>query len=158
VRAAALHRGVSRSSARSWTRSVRCCLVVLACLAQLFAAPHRHSPGFAARSIVSDTAATGSGFSLASFDAGKSGVPCAHHASSYDGNGPSPCDHEDCPCCACLCCCSLMHAALGILPQDTARAVFVPLLVTIAAPPAFLGSRARSAAFAGQPRAPPILI
>ena len=88
---------------------------------------------------------------------GNPGVPCPFHApraSSHDGNGPSPCDHENCPCCACLCCCSLMHAALGILPQETARAVFAPLLATIAAPPAFLGSRARFAAFAWQPRAP----
>jgi hypothetical protein len=51
-----------------------------------------------------------------------------------------------------------MHAALGILPQETARAVFAPLLATIAVPPAFFGSRARYAAFAWQPRAPPILI
>jgi hypothetical protein len=51
-----------------------------------------------------------------------------------------------------------MHAALGILPQETARAVFAPLLATIAVPPAFLASHARYAAFDWQPRAPPILI
>jgi hypothetical protein len=51
-----------------------------------------------------------------------------------------------------------MHATLGILPQETARAVFAPLLATIAVPPAFLGALTWSVGFAGQPRAPPILI
>jgi hypothetical protein len=47
---------------------------------------------------------------------------------------------------------------MGILPQETVRAAYVPPLSAIAAPPALLGSLARFAVFAGQPRAPPILI
>jgi len=47
---------------------------------------------------------------------------------------------------------------MGILPHETARAAYPPPLSAIAAPPALLGSLARFAAFAGQPRAPPILV
>jgi hypothetical protein len=48
---------------------------------------------------------------------------------------------------------------MGILPQETARAAYAPTtLSAIAAPPALLGSLARFAVIAGQPRAPPILI
>ena len=150
----------SLSCACSSTRVVRLWLVLLACLAQLWMpAQSRHAPAFAAHTIAYGAAATG--LTIVSVDGGQSGIPCPLHGprpSSHDGNGPSPCDHENCPCCACLCCCSFMHAALGILPQETARAVFAPLLATIAVPPTFLGSRPRFAAFAWQPRAPPILI
>jgi hypothetical protein len=120
---------------------------------------HRHAPGIAAHSMVFDTAATGSDLALASFDTGKSSVPCAVHgnrASPNGGDGPAPCHHGDCPFCPCPCCCSHVHAAMGILPQETAQAAYA--LSTIAAPPALLGSLARFAVFAGQPRAPPILI
>jgi hypothetical protein len=48
---------------------------------------------------------------------------------------------------------------MGILPQETAaRAAYEPPLSAIAAPPALLGTLPRFAAFAWQPRAPPILI
>jgi hypothetical protein len=48
---------------------------------------------------------------------------------------------------------------MGILPQETARAAYAPTaLSAIATPPALLGSLARFAAFAWQPRAPPILV
>jgi hypothetical protein len=152
----------SRSPARGWTRAARICLVLLACLAQLWMpAQHRHAPGVAAHSMVFDSAATGSGVTPASFDAGQSGVPCAVHgtrASPNGGDGPAPCHHGDCPFCPCPCC-SHVQAAMGILPQETARAAYAPsTLSAIAAPPALLGSLARFAVIAGQPRAPPILI
>ncbi len=114
-------------------------------------------PGFAAHSTV---AAVRSGVTLASFDAGQSSVPCALHgtrASSNGGDGPAPCPHGDCPFCPCPCCAPI-HAAIGILPQEAARAVYAPLLSTTAAPLVRLGSLARFAAFAWQPRAPPLLI
>ena len=153
----------SRSPARGWTRAARICLVFLACLAQLWMpAQHRHAPGIAAHSMVHETAASSSGVTPASFDAGQSGVPCAVHgarASPNGGDGPAPCHHGDCPFCPCPCCCSHVHAAMGILPQETARATYAPpLSATVVAPPALLGSRTRFAVFAGQPRAPPILI
>jgi hypothetical protein len=47
---------------------------------------------------------------------------------------------------------------MGILPQETARAAYAPPHSTTVAPPALLGTLKRFAAFAGQPRAPPILI
>ncbi|MGB6176624.1 MAG: hypothetical protein WBF43_09885 [Methylocella sp.] len=123
----------------------------------------RHTPGFAAHSMVPETAATGYGVTPASFDAGQSGVPCAVHgtrASPASGDGPAPCHHDgDCPFCPCPCCCSHVHATMGILPQEMARAAYAPpLSTTVVAPPALLGSRTRFAVFAGQPRAPPILI
>jgi hypothetical protein len=151
----------SRSPARGWTRAARCCLVLLACLAQLWMpAQHPHTPGIVAHSVVHETAASSSGVTPASFDAGQSSVPCAIHgnrAGSNGGDGPAPCHHGDCPFCPC-CCCSQLHAAMGILPQEAARAAYAPPLSAIAAPPALLGSLARFAVIAGQPRAPPILI
>jgi len=124
-------------------------------------AQHLHAPGIAAHSTVFDTAATGSGLTLASFDAGRSGVPCAVNgtrARPHGGDGSAPCHHGDCPFCPCPCCCSQIHAAIGILPQETARAAYAPPFSTLAPPPVRLGSRTRLAAFAGQPRAPPILV
>jgi hypothetical protein len=47
---------------------------------------------------------------------------------------------------------------MGILPQETARAADAPPLSAIATPPVLLGSLARFAVIAGQPRAPPIPI
>jgi hypothetical protein len=153
----------SLSPVRGWTRAARFCLVLLACIAQLWMpAQHRHAPGFAAHSADYDTATTGSGVTPARFDAGQSSIPCAVHgtrASSNGSDGPAPCPHGDCPFCPCPCCCSHVPVAIGILPQETARAAYAPLLsATVAAPPALLGSRTRFAVFAGQPRAPPILI
>jgi hypothetical protein len=152
----------SRSHARGWTRAARICLVLLGCLAQLWMpAQHRHAPGSAARSMVHKTAATGSDLTLASFDAGRTGVPCAVHgtrAGSNGGDGPAPCHHDDCPFCPCPCCCSHVHAAMGILPQETARVAYAPPHSTTLAPPALLGTLTRYETFAGQPRAPPILV
>jgi hypothetical protein len=164
VRAASLRppKRCLRSPMSGWTRAARCCLVLLACLAQLWMpAQHRHAPGFAAHSMVHEIAASSSGVMPASFDAGQSSVPCAVHgarASSNNGDGPAPCPHGDCPFCPCPCCYSHVHAAMGILPHDTARLAYAPLLSTTVAPPTLLGSLARFAVFAGQPRAPPILI
>jgi hypothetical protein len=151
----------SQSPARGWTRAARCCLVLLACLAQLWMpAQHPHTLGFAAHSVVDETAASSSRVTPASFDAGQSSVPCAVHGARAGSNGcdgPAPCNHGDCPFCPCPCC-SHVYAATGILPQETTRAAYAPPLSAIAAPPAILGSRTRFAAFAGQPRAPPILV
>jgi len=146
-------------------RAFRCCLVFLACLAQLLGAAqqHQHMPGFAAHAMVHEAAVSSSGVTAASFHAEQSGVPCAVHGTragnGNGGDGPAPCPHGDCPFCPCPCCCSHVPAAVGILPQEMARAAYAPLLsTTVVAPPALLGSRTRFAVFAGQPRAPPILI
>jgi hypothetical protein len=151
-------RGVARESVRGWTRAGRCCLVVLACLAQLWMPPQPwHAAGLAAHAMVHG-AASGPAGTLASHDAGKSGVPCAAHgvqASSHEGNSPAPCPHDTCPYCPC---CAPLQAALGILPQDPGRAAYAPLVSTVSAPPASVGSFARPSSFEGQPRAPPILI
>jgi hypothetical protein len=106
-------------------------------------------------SIVTTTVSTGSGIVLASFDAEKSGVRCEQDftgAVSHDDGTPVPCQHDNCPCCP------PVHAAAGILPPETTRAAYTPRLFEAVAPPALLGTFARFAAFAGQPRAPPILI
>jgi hypothetical protein len=92
---------------------------------------------------------------LASFDAEQSGVRCAPdftHSGSHDDGTPLPCQHDNCPCCP------TVHAAAGILPADTTRVAYAPRLSEAVAPPARLGTFTRFAAFAGQPRAPPILI
>jgi hypothetical protein len=153
----------SRSPARGGTRAARCCLVLLACLAQLSVpAQHPHTLGFAAHSVVHETTASSSGVTPASFDASQSSVPCAVHGTRAGPNGsdgPAPRHHGDCPFCPCPCCCSQLHAAMGILPQEMARAAaYAPPVSMTLAPPALLGSLARFAVIAGQPRAPPILI
>ncbi len=162
VRAAALHYSLLRSFARGFTRTICCCLVLLACLAQLWmSAQYRHTPGFAAHAMVSRAAAEASSLTLGSIDAGQPGVPCAlhgAHASSHQGNGLPPCNNGDCPCCPFCPCCAAVHAAMGILPQEMARADYAPFVSTFAAPPAVLGLITRFVAFAGQPRAPPVLI
>jgi hypothetical protein len=140
----------------------RLSLVLLACLAQLWMpAQRRHAPGFTTHAMVSGAAAEASGLAQASFDAGQSSVPCplhSTHASTEHGNAPPPCNNGDCPCCAFCPCCALMHAAMGILPQELARADYAPLISTSAATPASLGPVTRLAARPGQPRAPPVLI
>lgn len=159
VRATGLRstQNLSRRSARGWTRAIRCCLVLLACTAQLWmTAQPRQLPGFAAHFTVS--AVRSSGVTLASFDAGQSSVHCALHgtsASTNGGDGPAPCRHGDCPDCPC---CAPIDAAIGMLPHEAAPAGYPPPFSAIAAPPARLGPLARFAVFAGQPRAPPILI
>jgi hypothetical protein len=150
------HRVFSRNPARGWTRALRCSLILFACLAQLLGpAQHRHAPGLASHTIVFTTLATDSGLTLASFDAEKSGVRCQAdltNAGSHDDGTPPPCPHDNCPCCP------PVHATAGILPADTTRVAYAPRLSEAVAPPALLGTFTRFAAFAGQPRAPPILI
>jgi hypothetical protein len=152
----------SRSAADSTTRAARFCLVLIACLAQLWMPVHRpHARGFPAQSVGYGAPATANGPEIVSIGAGQSGVPCplhGTHAGSRDGNGPPPCNNGNYPCCPCICC-SPAHGAMVILPQETARTAYdAPLFSTIAAPPAVLGRLARFAVFAGQPRAPPTLI
>jgi hypothetical protein len=116
-------------------------------------------PGFAAHSTVT---APHSGVTPARFDTGQSNVPCAVHgtrARPNGGDGPAPCPHGDCPFCPRPCCYSHVNAAMGILPQETARAAYAPLIsTTTVALPTFLGTLTRFAVRAWQPRAPPILI
>jgi hypothetical protein len=158
LRAAALNRGVMRDSVRGWPRAACCCLVVFACLVQLWLpAQPWHAPGFNAHAVVNG-AAGGPAATLVSFGGGKTRIHCAVHAAqagSHEGNGPAPCDHNTCPYCPC---CAPLHAALGILPQDSARLAYAPLFATVSAPPARLRSLARPASFEGRPRGPPILI
>ncbi len=111
--------------------------------------------------MVSGAGAEASRLTLLSIDAGQPGVPCAlhgAHANSHQGNGPPPCNNGDCPCCPFCPCCAAIHAAMGILPQEVVRADYAPFVSTFAAPPAVLGLITRFVAFAGQPRAPPVLI
>lgn len=163
VRAAGLRpsKRFSRSPAGGWTRAARCCLVFLACLAHLLGAAqqHQHTPGFAAHAMVHEATPSSTGVTAASFHAEQSGVPCALHgtrAGNGNGNAP-PCPHGDCPFCPCPCCASL-HAAIGIVPQEAARADYAAPFSTIAPPPVRLGSAVRFATIAGQPRAPPLSI
>ena len=150
------HRIFSRNATKALSRAARCCLVLFACLAQLLVpAQHRHAPAIASHSIVFITAATSSGLTLARFDAEQAGVRCAPdfaHSGSNDDGTPPPCQHDNCPCCP------TVHAAAGILPTETTRVAYAPRLSEAVAPPARLGTFTRFAAFAGQPRAPPILI
>jgi hypothetical protein len=157
------HRHSSGSSAMSLARAARFCLVLLACLAQLSAPAQRlHAPGFAAQAaqaMVHEAGANGSA-AITPGIAAQSDVPCPFHsarAKPLDGGNGAPCHHHDCPFCPCPCC-APVHVALGILPQETARAAYAPPFSTLPPPPARLGSPARFAVIAGQPRAPPILI
>ena len=150
------HWVLSRNAAKGWTRAARCLLVLLACLAQLLVpAQHRHAQPTVSHSTVFTTAATGSGLALANFDEGKSAVRCTLAGGDLDSHNdgtPPPCQQDDCPCCP------TVHAAAVILPPETTQAAFSPRLLKAIAPPALLGTLRRFAAFAGQPRAPPILI
>ena len=149
----------SRSPARGWTRAARCCLVLLACLAQLWMpAQHRHAPGFAAHSMVPLPPRLRRLRSRASMRVNQAfPARCTAPVPAPMAARPRALPPRRLP----LLPCPLLppvHAAIGILPHETARAAYAPPLSAIAAPPALLGSLARFAAFAGQPRAPPILI
>jgi hypothetical protein len=156
------HRRSSRSSASSLARAARFCVVLLACLAQLSAPAQRlHAAAFAPQAVVHETGATGAASITRAGIAGPSDVPCPFHtgyAKPPDGgNDGAPCHHRHCPFCPCSWHAPI-HAAMGILPQETARAVYAPPFSTFTPPPARFGSPARFAVIAGQPRAPPILI
>jgi hypothetical protein len=148
----------SRSATDSTTRAARLCLVLIACLAQLWMPAHRpHAPGFPAQAMSYGAAATANGPETVSIGARQSGPCPLHdtHAGSQNNNGPAPC--PDCPFCPCPCCAPL-HAAMGILPQQISRIGFERPFSEAAPPPAVLGSALRFAVVAGQPRAPPVLI
>src|SRR5262249_53692087 len=101
-----------------------------------------------------------SGSTIVSVDAEKPSFPCPLHstrAKSHHGNSSPPCNNGDCPFCPCPCC-APMHAAMGILSQEAAQADYAPLISAFAPPPTLLCPLARFANFAGQPRAPPVLI
>jgi hypothetical protein len=157
------HRHCPRNCASSLARAARFCLVLLACLAQLSTpVQHLQAPAFAAQAAQAMVHETG-GNGAADTTRGsitQSDVPCpfhSAHAKPPEGGNGAPCHHGNCPFCPCPCCVP-MHVAMGILPQETARAAHAPPFSTFAPPPARLGSPARFAVIAGQPRAPPILI
>ncbi|MGH6936495.1 MAG: hypothetical protein ACRED2_10000 [Methylocella sp.] len=145
----------------SFARAARFCLVLLACLAHLSTpVQHLRVPAFAAQATVHGAGANGAADTTRGSIAAQSDVPCpfhSAHAKPPEGGNGAPCHHGNCPFCPCRCCAPL-HAAMGILPQATARAALAPPFSTFAPPPARLGSPARFAVIAGQPRAPPILI
>ena len=147
------YRGWTPSSSKGWTRAARYWLVFIACLAQLWVpAQHRHAP-FAAHTIVASSGAAGA--ALSSIGAGKSDLRCSLSgavSNSHDGGTPAPCQNDNCPCCP------LMHSVIGVLPQEAGRVVYAPLLSATVAQPALFCPLTRFASFAGQPRAPPILI
>jgi hypothetical protein len=149
-----LSRGWTRSSSKGLARIARCFVILVACLVQSWTpAEQRQAPAFAAHVTASDAGAASSDLANASLE--KSDVRCSRlgdPSNSDHGKAPPPCQHDNCPCC------SLVHAAIGVLPQDSARAIYTPRLSTIVAPPSLLGSLTRFEAFSGQPRAPPILI
>jgi hypothetical protein len=141
---------------KGFMRAARYWLVLIACLAQLWMpAQHRHA-SFAAHAMELNSSGASSGLALPGIGAEKSDVRCSQLgaiSNSHDGGAPAPpCQHDDCPCCP------LVHAAIGILPQEAAWVVFAPLLSTTVAAPLLLGPLMRPVGFAGQPRAPPILI
>jgi hypothetical protein len=137
-------------------RAARYFVVLVACLVQSWTpAEQRHAPAFAAHVIAPEPGAASSDLANASLGAGKSDIRCSRlgdPSSSDHGKAPIPCQHDNCPCC------SLVHAAIGVLLQDAARAIYTPRLSTTVAPPSLLGVLTRFEAFSGQPRAPPILI
>ena len=149
-----LHRGRTRGSSR--TRVARFWLLLVACLAQLWMPPHdEHMRGVAAHVLSSHSDAASSGLATSSISAAKADIRCSPagaQSGSHDGDAPAPCQQDNCPCCP------LVHATVGILPQEAAFAGFAPLLAKTVTPPARLGAFNSSPAFAGQPRAPPVLI
>ena len=157
VRAAGLPFKLSQCVARDWSRAARLCIALIACFAQLsVTVQHRSVPGPAAPAMVYGTAAAGSGDTPARFDTAHASVRCPLHGiGARDSNSPAPRHHGDCPLCPC---CAPLYAAIGILPQDMSWAVYAPRFAKLAPPPVLLGSAARFAVIAGQPRAPPILI
>ena len=144
----------TRGSSR--TRVARFWLLLVACLAQLWMPPHdEHMRGVAAHVLSSHSDAASSGLATSSISAAKADIRCSPagaQSGSHDGDAPAPCQQDNCPCCP------LVHATVGILPQEAAFAGFAPLLAKTVTPPARLGAFNSSPAFAGQPRAPPVLI
>jgi hypothetical protein len=142
---------LARRPFKGWRSALGRWLIALAFLIQLLVpAGHCHSPDLSVRQSV------GASGDLAASSFGTPTVPCPRHGAKADGrndHGPGPC-HNDC-CCPC---CQLVHAAAVIAPSGTAQAIYAPLLSETVAAPETLASLIRPAAFAGQPRAPPILI
>lgn len=158
VRAASFQRPIHRiflpSFSRGWASAARRSFILLACLAQLLL-PLQQGHGFAPQSAGVTLAATDTRVALTGFNDVKPSLRCAFaaHGGSQNHGAPAPCcQHDNCACCPSA------HSAAGILPSETTRAAYTPRLFEAVAPPVHLGAIARFAAFAGQPRAPPILI
>ena len=139
---------LARKPFKGWRSALGRWLIALAFLTQLVVpAGHCH---------VRQSVEASGDVAASSFGVATSTVPCPHHGAKADGrndHGPGPC-HNDC-CCPC---CQLVQAAAVIAPSGTAQVIYAPLLSETVAAPETLGSLIRPAAFAGQPRAPPILI
>lgn len=132
----------TRRSSRGWTRVPLHGVALIVCLVQLWMPAHHFR--------IPDAAAHAAAISAEKLD-----VRCSQlgaHSTSDHGGDPAPCEHDDCPCCP------LVYDAIGLLPQEPVRTAYLPLLSTIVAPPALLGSLANAERFSGQPRAPPTLI
>ena len=156
MRAVALLRNLTQCTARDWARGARFCLALFACLSQ-FSAPvqQRLATGDAVSFSGYSTVHTHSGVAPAQVDTAHASVPCAaHRTQTSGGDGPAPC-HGDCPFCPC---CTMLHAAIGVLPQQMSRVAIARPFSKLGPPPLALGSNARFAVVAGQPRAPPVLI
>ena len=126
-------------------------LILAVCLAQLWMTPHAgHIHRIAAHALnfeadaVCDAAASKEGMCCSSQFA------AASH--SHDGNVPVPCQQDDCVCCP------LPFALTDVVLQQIAITGLTVLHVKAATSPVSLGAFKRTAAFAGMPRAPPILI
>jgi hypothetical protein len=124
---------------KGWRSALGRWLIALAFLTQLLV-PAGHCP---VRQSVD----------LAAFGVATPTVPCPHHGDGRNDHGQGPC-HND----YCCHCCQLVHAAAVLAPSGTVQAIYAPLLSETVAAPETLGSLIRPAAFAGQPRAPPVLI
>jgi hypothetical protein len=139
---------LSRRPFKGWRSAPGRWLIALAFLTQLLV-PAGHCP-------VRQSVEASAHLAASSFGVATPTVPCPRHGAKADGrndDGQGPC-HKDC-CCPC---CQLVHAAAVIAPSGTAQAIYASLLSETVAAPETLGSFIRPAAFAGQPRAPPVLI
>lgn len=153
------HAKASRNAARGVLDLVRFCLIFFACVSQSLspvqAAFMHHCASHAA--AISMDAASRAEISHAHTDETAKKIICPHHPAASNGESQVPDKGEDCGCCVGLCCASFAHA-FGLLPQETANPAFARAESRRAAPPQILGSLRRFVAFAGQPRAPPVLI
>ena len=153
------HAKASRDTATGLLDLVRFCLIVFACVSQSLspvqAAFMRHCVSHAAASSMD--AASRAGISDAHTDETAKKIICPHHSAPSSGESQVPDKGGDCGCCVGLCCASLAHA-FSLLPEATTNPAYARAESRRASPPKILGSFRRFVAFAGQPRAPPVLI
>lgn len=143
-----LHRGQDRSSSSEWGRLARLWLILVACLAQWGL--------FQNEQLISGTA--GRAFAASGIKVSALDVRCASGSGAgtqdqdQNQDAPAPCRPDDCPCCP------LAFVMAGVIPPETGSGNFIPSPSKTVTPPAQHAVLKRSLAFAGQPRAPPVLI